>query len=183
MPWRASRTADFSSSASAGTSTSRRSFPSTAAGRPSSSAACAHTAALHPPAGSDYFAYPRDVDWQMPPFAVGRIVWDNWTLRRARQLSLQVIDATRVVPAIHQNHEQYRRSTPGERQPAANPRSRGEPAARRRPDLDAHPCHARPDEAPAAAAGREQPGRTRRAPGGALTRPGCVGTLGALRRR
>ena len=59
---------------------------------------------LHPPAGSDYFAYPRDVDWQMPPFAVGRVGWDNWTLRRARQLSLEVIDATRVVDAIHQNH-------------------------------------------------------------------------------
>jgi hypothetical protein len=59
---------------------------------------------LHPPAGSDYFAYPRDVDWQMPPFAVGRVGWDNWTLRRARQLSLDVIDATRIVKAIHQDH-------------------------------------------------------------------------------
>lgn len=59
---------------------------------------------LHPPAGSDYFAYPRDVDWQMPPFTVGRVGWDNWALRRARKLSLDVIDATRVVDAIHQNH-------------------------------------------------------------------------------
>ena len=58
----------------------------------------------HPPAGSDYFAYPRDVDWQMPPFTVGRVGWDNWTLGRARQLSLDVIDATRVVDAIHQDH-------------------------------------------------------------------------------
>ena len=64
---------------------------------------------LHPPAGSDYFAYPRDVDWQMPAFAVGRVGWDNWTLRRARRLSLDVIDATRVVRAIHQNHA---RATP-----------------------------------------------------------------------
>jgi hypothetical protein len=60
---------------------------------------------LHPRAGSDYFAYPRDVDWQMPPFAIGRVGWDNWTLRRARELSLDVIDGTRVVAAIHQNHE------------------------------------------------------------------------------
>jgi len=70
---------------------------------------------LHPPAGSDYFAYPRDVEWQMPPFAVGRVGWDNWTLRRARQLSLEVIDATRVVQAIHQNHARtaiHERQTP-----------------------------------------------------------------------
>jgi hypothetical protein len=60
---------------------------------------------LHPPAGSDYFVYPRDVDWQMPPFAVGRVGWDNWTLHRARRLSLDVIDATRVVTAIHQDHD------------------------------------------------------------------------------
>ena len=59
---------------------------------------------LHPPAGSDYFAYPRDVDWHMPPFAVGRVGWDNWTLHRARELSLDVIDATRVVDAVHQDH-------------------------------------------------------------------------------
>jgi hypothetical protein len=59
---------------------------------------------LHPPAGSDYFVYLRDVDWQMPPFAVGRAGWDNWTLRRARRLSLDVIDATRVVTVVHQNH-------------------------------------------------------------------------------
>lgn len=59
---------------------------------------------LHPPAGSDYFAYPRNVDWQMPPFAVGRVGWDNWVLHRARQLSLDVIDATRVVDAVHQDH-------------------------------------------------------------------------------
>jgi hypothetical protein len=59
---------------------------------------------LHPPAGSDWFAYPRDVDWEMPPFAVGRVGWDNWTLRRARQLTLDVIDATRVVTVIHQQH-------------------------------------------------------------------------------
>jgi hypothetical protein len=59
---------------------------------------------LHPPAGSDFFAFPRDVNWQMPPFAIGRPGWDNWTLRRARQLSLVVIDATHVVLAVHQDH-------------------------------------------------------------------------------
>ncbi len=69
---------------------------------------------LHPPAGSDYFAYPRDVDWQMPPFTVGRVGWDNWTLHRARQLSLDVIDATRVVDAIHQNHDHTPAQHPAE---------------------------------------------------------------------
>jgi hypothetical protein len=60
---------------------------------------------LHPPAGSDYFAYPRDVDWQMPAFAIGRVGWDNWALHRARELSLDVIDASAVVDAIHQDHD------------------------------------------------------------------------------
>lgn len=59
---------------------------------------------LHPPAGSDYFAYPADVEWEMPPFAIGRVAWDNWALHRARRLSLDVIDATKVVVAVHQDH-------------------------------------------------------------------------------
>jgi hypothetical protein len=60
---------------------------------------------LHPATGIDYFVFPRSVNWSLPPFAVGRPGWDNWFICRARELGLPVIDATRVVTAIHQNHD------------------------------------------------------------------------------
>ena len=60
---------------------------------------------LHPPAGSDYFVFPRGIIGKLPPFAVGRPGWDNWFIYRARSLGIPVIDATRVVTAIHQNHD------------------------------------------------------------------------------
>ena len=52
----------------------------------------------------DYMVFPRDVPWQMPPFAVGRPGWDNWVLYRARRLGLPILDATEVVLAVHQSH-------------------------------------------------------------------------------
>jgi hypothetical protein len=33
---------------------------------------------LHPPAGSDYFIFPRDCFTDLPKFAIGRAGWDNW---------------------------------------------------------------------------------------------------------
>ena len=61
---------------------------------------------LHPPAGSDYFVFPHNDDMgEIPPFAIGRPGWDNWFIYRARKLSIPVIDATKVVTVIHQNHD------------------------------------------------------------------------------
>jgi len=58
-----------------------------------------------PPLWIDYFVFSRDsplVD--LPPFAVGRPHWDNWMIYRARSLGIPVVDATRFVDAVHQNH-------------------------------------------------------------------------------
>jgi hypothetical protein len=55
--------------------------------------------------GSDYFAYPRDVDFGLPPFAVGRPGWDNWMMGRTRELGLPLIDITPSSTVIHQNHD------------------------------------------------------------------------------
>jgi hypothetical protein len=55
--------------------------------------------------GSDYFAYPRDVDFGMPEFAVGRPAWDNWLIGRPLELRLPLIDLTPSVTVIHQNHD------------------------------------------------------------------------------
>lgn len=60
---------------------------------------------LHDQSGSDYFVFPKQVDWAMPPFAVGRPGWDNWLIFRARQMEIPVIDASRVVTVVHQNHD------------------------------------------------------------------------------
>ena len=59
---------------------------------------------LHPPTGMDYFAFPRGQYQDIPSFAVGRPAWDNWLIYRTRFLHIPVIDATKVIMAIHQNH-------------------------------------------------------------------------------
>lgn len=62
-------------------------------------------ARLCPPTMIDYFVYPRGLWQRIPPFAVGRTVWDNWLIYRAHQLRVPVIDATEAVTAVHQNHD------------------------------------------------------------------------------
>jgi len=61
---------------------------------------------LHPPSGIDYFVLKRDMvkEIQMPSFAVGRPAWDNWLIARCLELGYPVVDATRHVLAVHQNH-------------------------------------------------------------------------------
>jgi len=54
--------------------------------------------------GLDYFIFPCGLFRDIPPFAVGRPAWDNWLVYKARSLGLPVIDATKMVTAIHQNH-------------------------------------------------------------------------------
>ena len=60
---------------------------------------------LHPPAGSDYFVYQRDAFQNMPPFALGRAGWDNWMIYAGRAGKLPVVDSTKKVTVIHQDHD------------------------------------------------------------------------------
>jgi len=60
---------------------------------------------LHPPTGTDYFIFTRGVWEEIPPFAVGRSVWDNWLIYGARSSGTPVIDATEAITAVHQNHD------------------------------------------------------------------------------
>jgi hypothetical protein len=53
----------------------------------------------------DYFVFPRGLFADMPSFALARTAWDNWLIYRARFLRMPVIDSTRVVMAVHQNHD------------------------------------------------------------------------------
>jgi hypothetical protein len=54
----------------------------------------------------DYFVFPSTSDLTIiPPFAVGRPGWDNWFVFRARELRIPVIDATKAILILHQNHD------------------------------------------------------------------------------
>lgn len=59
-----------------------------------------------PPQWIDYFAFSRTLYRdKLPPFVIGRPGWDNWLIWFARQSGFVVADATRVVVAVHQNHD------------------------------------------------------------------------------
>jgi len=60
---------------------------------------------LHPKFGIDYFVFPRGLWGDIPPFAIGRPGWDNWMVYRARYRGFAVIDGTKVITAVHQNHD------------------------------------------------------------------------------
>ena len=65
----------------------------------------ARRGALHRPAGSDYFVFPRAAFTALPDFAIGRAGWDNWMIYHARQEGWPVIDGTPSVTIVHQNHD------------------------------------------------------------------------------
>lgn len=55
--------------------------------------------------GIDYFVFTPEVFGEIPPFAIGRSMWDNWLIYRARSHKMPVIDATERVMIVHQNHD------------------------------------------------------------------------------
>ncbi len=80
-----------------------------------------HKGILHPATGSDYFIFPRELFMDLPPFAVGRIGWDNYMIFHGRREHLHVIDATGSITAVHQNHDF--RHLPGGRKHRLQPES------------------------------------------------------------
>ena len=62
-------------------------------------------ARLQGPQWIDYFAFPRGMYTDIPALVIGRVGWDNWLIWRAKKLRSQVIDATGVITAVHQNHD------------------------------------------------------------------------------
>ena len=59
----------------------------------------------HPPAGSDYFVFPRGSQNGFPELAVGRAGWDCWLIYNNRRKGIPVIDASCAVTIVHQNHD------------------------------------------------------------------------------
>jgi hypothetical protein len=53
----------------------------------------------------DYFAFTRGLyGADMPPFVL-RVFWDNWLVWKALDAGKPVIDASRALMAVHQNHD------------------------------------------------------------------------------
>jgi hypothetical protein len=60
---------------------------------------------LHAPYAMDYFLFPRGLWQDIPPFAIGRTLWDNWFIWRASMLGVPIIDASEAIMAVHQEHD------------------------------------------------------------------------------
>jgi hypothetical protein len=60
---------------------------------------------LHPPAGSDFFIFPRKIFEEIPDFAIGRAGWDNWMIFKARWEHWKVVDCTGAITVVHQDHD------------------------------------------------------------------------------
>jgi len=53
----------------------------------------------------DWFVFPTGQLTAIPPFAIGRLWYDNWLLWDASNRGIPLIDATAFVPLIHQRHD------------------------------------------------------------------------------
>jgi hypothetical protein len=53
----------------------------------------------------DYFAFSKGIYADIPPLAIGRVWWDHWLIWKASEQKADVVDASDVVLAMHQNHD------------------------------------------------------------------------------
>ena len=53
----------------------------------------------------DYFVFTRNLWPQIPDFLIGRVAWDKGLVYMALTSQKQIVDATKVNLAIHQNHD------------------------------------------------------------------------------
>ena len=60
---------------------------------------------LHAHTAVDFLVFPQRLFGEIPPFALGRTMWDNWLVYCARRRKVPVVDLTEVVTTVHQNHD------------------------------------------------------------------------------
>ena len=62
---------------------------------------------IHEPTGIDYFIFNKSLKvWNsFPDFPVGRILWDNISIFYALKDDIPVVDATKSIFVVHQNHD------------------------------------------------------------------------------
>ncbi len=56
---------------------------------------------LHGPTGVDYHCFVQGMYDRVPDFALGRRTWDNWLVWYVLRRGIPVVDATKVVCAVH----------------------------------------------------------------------------------
>ena len=61
----------------------------------------------------DYFVFSRGLFGAIPPFAIGRGLWDNWLVWKALTVRAPVVDASDVTFVVHQNHAQSKATVYG----------------------------------------------------------------------
>jgi len=59
---------------------------------------------LEIPNAKDYFVYHKGIFDNILPFALGRTIWDDWLVSKARLQGTPVVDLTHMARVIHQNH-------------------------------------------------------------------------------
>ncbi len=52
----------------------------------------------------DFFLFTKGLYTNMPPLLVGHCHWDNWMIWKALNSKIPVVDASRSLMAVHQNH-------------------------------------------------------------------------------
>lgn len=62
-------------------------------------------ARLHPTSGMDYFVFTRGMWERTPPLVIGRAGYDSALVAICLRRGIPVIDATYVIPALHQYHD------------------------------------------------------------------------------
>ena len=65
---------------------------------------CFKEGKAHGKRGIDYFVFRKGMYDQIPPFALGRLVWDQWLCWSALDRQIPMIEAHGDVVALHQNH-------------------------------------------------------------------------------
>lgn len=60
---------------------------------------------LHAYTGIDYFLFYKGLYDNVPPFAIGRTVWDQWLIYYPFSKNVPVVDASEGCIVIHQNHD------------------------------------------------------------------------------
>ena len=63
----------------------------------------------------DVFVFPKGTYAHVPDFAIGRLWFDHWLIKAAREQNLPVVDASLAAPVLHQNHD-YNHVAGGEEQ-------------------------------------------------------------------
>lgn len=60
----------------------------------------------------DLWIYPRSLDFNCPPFPIGRCATDGWIVYKARRDGIPVIDVTSAILLIHQLHDRPAKKSP-----------------------------------------------------------------------